>query len=105
ERTERVTHSADALRWAALDRARRFADDDLAALGRQIEVEAGALRHWTADPPPAGPSARPAAVTGDELSARPSALGSGEPSGITSEEPRDQVPQALRKTGRPKGTS
>jgi hypothetical protein len=46
ERTERVTHSADSLRWAAQDRARQFADDDLAALGRQIEVEAGALRHW-----------------------------------------------------------
>jgi hypothetical protein len=46
ERAERITHSADSLRWAAQDRARQFADDDLAALGRQIEVEAGALRHW-----------------------------------------------------------
>lgn len=46
ERTGRVTHSADSLRWAAQDRARQFDDDDLAALGRQIEVEAGALRHW-----------------------------------------------------------
>ncbi|MEU6170298.1 hypothetical protein ABZ832_00080 [Streptantibioticus parmotrematis] len=46
ERTERVTHSADSLRWAAQDRARQFADDELAALGRQIELEAGALRHW-----------------------------------------------------------
>lgn len=46
ERAERVTHSADSLRWAAQDRARQFDDDDLAALGREIEVEAGALRHW-----------------------------------------------------------
>jgi len=46
QRTERVTHSADSLRWAAQDRARQFDDDDLAALGREIEVEAGALRHW-----------------------------------------------------------
>jgi hypothetical protein len=46
ERTGRITHSADSLRWAAQDRARQFADDDLAALNRQIEVEAGALRHW-----------------------------------------------------------
>lgn len=46
ERTGRVTHSADSLRWAVQDRARQFEDDDLAALGRQIEVEAGALRHW-----------------------------------------------------------
>ncbi len=46
ERTARVTHSADSLRWAAQDRARQFADDELAALNRQIEIEAGALRHW-----------------------------------------------------------
>jgi hypothetical protein len=46
ERTERITHSADALRWAVRDRARRFADDDLTALNEQIDVEAGALRHW-----------------------------------------------------------
>ncbi|MEU8572394.1 hypothetical protein [Streptomyces asoensis] len=47
ERTERVTGSADALRWAARDRARRFAEDDLDSLSAQIDVEAGALRHWT----------------------------------------------------------
>ncbi|MGW0986711.1 hypothetical protein ACWD46_10830 [Streptomyces sp. NPDC002486] len=53
ERTERVTHSADSLRWAARDRARRFADDDLDTLSAQIDVESGALRHWTApDPQP-----------------------------------------------------
>lgn len=50
ERTERITHSADSLRWAARDRARRFIDDDLDALHAQIDVEAGALRHWTAEP-------------------------------------------------------
>ncbi|MER0479857.1 hypothetical protein ABR737_16170 [Streptomyces sp. Edi2] len=47
ERLERITHSAESLRWAARDRARKFADDDLAALSDQIDVEAGALRHWT----------------------------------------------------------
>ncbi|KUJ70698.1 hypothetical protein ACZ90_02075 [Streptomyces albus subsp. albus] len=47
ERTERVRHSADSLRWAAQDRAREFEEDDLAELGRQIELETGALRHWT----------------------------------------------------------
>ncbi|MBY8877673.1 hypothetical protein [Actinacidiphila acidipaludis] len=46
ERTHRVAHSADTLRWAAQDRARHFADDELAALGRDIALEAGALRHW-----------------------------------------------------------
>ncbi|GGY11992.1 hypothetical protein [Streptomyces djakartensis] len=47
QRTERITESADALRWAARDRARRFAQDDLDTLSTQIDVEAGALRHWT----------------------------------------------------------
>ncbi|KOG63390.1 hypothetical protein [Streptomyces varsoviensis] len=46
ERTDRVRHSANSLRWAAQDRARRFVDDDLAALSDQIDLEAGALRHW-----------------------------------------------------------
>ncbi|GGO80805.1 hypothetical protein [Wenjunlia tyrosinilytica] len=59
ERAERITHSADALRWAAQDRARRFADDDLAELSRQCETEAGALRHWTA--PTVGASREPKA--------------------------------------------
>ncbi|MEU7058539.1 hypothetical protein [Streptomyces sp. NPDC046197] len=56
ERTRRITQSADSLRWAARDRARRFADDDLEVLSSQIDVEADALRHWTkADPAPAPP--------------------------------------------------
>lgn len=50
-RTERITRSADALRWAARDRAHRFADDDLDSLSAQIDVEAGALRHWTTATP------------------------------------------------------
>ncbi|MFB7274934.1 hypothetical protein [Streptomyces sp. NPDC056244] len=53
ERLERITHSADSLRWAARDRARKFAEDDLASLSEQIDMESGALRHWsTADPGP-----------------------------------------------------
>ncbi|GLW72227.1 hypothetical protein Kpho02_45260 [Kitasatospora phosalacinea] len=47
ERVERITHSADSLRWAAQDRMRRFADDELARLGKECQDEAGALRHWT----------------------------------------------------------
>lgn len=62
ERAERVRHSADTLRWAAQDRARRFADGELADLGRECEMEAGALRHWT---PPAVPEGeQPKAVPG-----------------------------------------
>ncbi|MFE2941164.1 hypothetical protein ACFXKG_19185 [Streptomyces sp. NPDC059255] len=60
DRTERITHSADSLRWAARDRARKFAEDDLSSLSAQIDVESGALRHWSAEPAqpaaPAGPS-------------------------------------------------
>ncbi|MEW2133715.1 hypothetical protein [Streptomyces sp. NPDC005435] len=46
-RTERITASADSLRWAVRDRAGRFADDDLDSLSAQIDIETGALRHWT----------------------------------------------------------
>ncbi|MEU1510619.1 hypothetical protein ABZ490_00415 [Streptomyces sp. NPDC005811] len=63
ERTDRVTSSADSLRWAVRDRARRFAEDDLDHLSAQIDVEAGALRHWTTEdedtPRTARPQARP----------------------------------------------
>ncbi|MEU9440537.1 hypothetical protein AB0D42_06330 [Streptomyces sp. NPDC048304] len=54
-RTERITKSADSLRWAVRDRARRFGEDDLGALSDQIDIEADALCHWT----PAGPAAAP----------------------------------------------
>ncbi|WP_306323837.1 MULTISPECIES: hypothetical protein [unclassified Streptomyces] len=65
-RTERVTQSADALRHAARDRATRFAGDDLDALSSQIDLEAGALRHWTAEPGPGatGPESGAAETTG-----------------------------------------
>jgi hypothetical protein len=53
ERTRRITQSADSLRWAARDRARHFAEDDLNALSAQIDVEADALRHWTTPQPSA----------------------------------------------------
>ncbi|MFE9018771.1 hypothetical protein ACFYNL_09400 [Streptomyces sp. NPDC007808] len=46
ERTERIVESADSLRWAARERAGRFADDDLDTLSAQIDMETGALRHW-----------------------------------------------------------
>ncbi|KJY27211.1 copper transporter family protein [Streptomyces katrae] len=47
ERTAKITESADSLRWSARDRARQFADEDLAALSAQIEVESSALRDWS----------------------------------------------------------
>ncbi|MGR3938038.1 hypothetical protein [Streptomyces sp. BRA346] len=60
ERTERITHSADSLRWAVRERAQRFAHDELDALGREIEMEAGALRHWTVEEPRAASGTRAA---------------------------------------------
>ncbi|RPK65143.1 hypothetical protein EES43_08645 [Streptomyces sp. ADI96-02] len=57
ERTQQITHSAESLRWAARDRARQFADDDLDALNAQIDIEAGALRHWTQEDQPQVPGA------------------------------------------------
>jgi len=48
ERADRIRASADSLRFAAQDRARRHGEDELAALSEQIELEAGALRHWIA---------------------------------------------------------
>jgi hypothetical protein len=54
-RTRRITEAADSLRWAARDRAHRFADDDLDHLSTQIDVEAGALRHWAHDQEQAQP--------------------------------------------------
>ncbi|MFD3697648.1 hypothetical protein ACFWUZ_16080 [Streptomyces sp. NPDC058646] len=47
ERTAKITQAADSLRWAARDRARRFAADDLDALSAQIETESDALRDWS----------------------------------------------------------
>ncbi|MFF7181440.1 hypothetical protein [Streptomyces sp. NPDC008121] len=58
ERTEQITRSADSLRWAARDRAQKFAEDDLSSLSAQIDLEAGALRHW------AGPDAGTGAGAG-----------------------------------------
>ncbi|MEV8564680.1 hypothetical protein AB0436_03665 [Streptomyces sp. NPDC051322] len=117
ERTEQITHSADALRWAARDRARRFADDDLAALNEQIDVEAGALRHWTVpDGGPSGAAAQPGATAqtwpdpavgaGPVAGAESGPEGGGEPQAITGrdrEQPQTRYP--WQKAPRPKSTS
>ncbi|MFE2345967.1 hypothetical protein ACFVT9_23850 [Kitasatospora cineracea] len=83
ERTERITHSADSLRWAAQDRMRRFADDELARLGKECQDEAGALRHWT----PADPSA---ADGPESASAAAHATGSPGTASASAEEPADR---------------
>ncbi|MEU1318918.1 hypothetical protein [Streptomyces tibetensis] len=71
ERTERITHSADSLRWAARDRARRFADDDLDTLSAQIDLESGALRHWTEPEPQSTSAQRPSSSARSASSRQP----------------------------------
>ncbi|MEU5819863.1 hypothetical protein [Streptomyces sp. NPDC047803] len=100
ERTAQITQSADALRWAARDRARRFADDELSALNAQIDVEAGALRHWTAAPGPEQP------MPGQEPGHGPVPPGDwgGEPDApeaITARDPRQSTSYPWQKTARP----
>ncbi|MDQ0961827.1 hypothetical protein QFZ66_005705 [Streptomyces sp. B4I13] len=111
ERTERITGSADSLRWAARDRARRFAEDDLDSLSAQIGVEAGALRHWTTPEtdktPPPWPEA-PAAdgpTAGQTWPEAPGARTADEPAppAITPPGPRPTYP--WQKKPRPESTT
>ncbi|WP_431981611.1 hypothetical protein [Streptomyces qinglanensis] len=62
ERMRHIKESADSLRFAAQDRARRFDSEGLGALRDRIDIESGALRHWT--PSPSGPQPDADAVTG-----------------------------------------
>ncbi|MFF7654628.1 hypothetical protein ACFZCY_33165 [Streptomyces sp. NPDC007983] len=78
ERTERITHSADSLRWAVRERAQRFAHDELDALGREIEMEAGALRHWTVEEPRPEASPRPSSAPEPERKPEPKSPPVGE---------------------------
>ena len=122
ERTERIVQSADALRWAARDRARRFADDDLDSLSAQIDVEAGALRHWqTAESPssstpsdpssstpppwPEAPAPESAATTEQTWPDTPRTQRAGEPTrpAITPPAPRPTYP--WQKKPRPESTT
>lgn len=100
ERTAQITRSADALRWAARDRARRFADDELSALNAQIDVEAGALRHWTTAPgpdqPTPGQESGQGPVPADDWSGEPDA-----PEAITARDPRQSTVYPWQKTARP----
>ncbi|WLQ38086.1 hypothetical protein P8A18_09910 [Streptomyces castrisilvae] len=104
ERTERITGSADSLRWAARDRARQFADDDLSTLNAQIDMEAGALRHWTTDEPAARPG-RPAGRGGEPEA--PDAPGGDRtpPEAITARDPRQHTTYPWQKAARPETTN
>ncbi|NJP99440.1 hypothetical protein [Streptomyces zingiberis] len=121
ERTERIVHSADALRWAAQDRAQRFADDDLAELSGRIQMEAGALRHWAPSDDPseatggtpggrAAGSAGSAGARGRDGAAPGSPAGTAgparqEPPAITARDPRAATGFPWEKTRRPESTT
>ncbi|MFH8517897.1 hypothetical protein ACH4CE_22965 [Streptomyces gelaticus] len=105
QRTERITHSADSLRWAARDRARRFTDDDLDALNAQIDVEAGALRHWTAETDePQGQGQREAQAPEQERR-QGSGPDDGAAQAITAPDPRLQTGYPWQKAPRPEATN
>ncbi|WDF38027.1 hypothetical protein PBV52_15075 [Streptomyces sp. T12] len=114
ERTERIVQSADALRWAARDRAHRFAGDDLDSLSAQIDVETGALRHWqttepsssTPPPPwPEAPATEAAATTEQTWPDSPQSQRAEEPTrpAITPPGPRPTYP--WQKKPRPESTT
>ncbi|GAA1216441.1 hypothetical protein GCM10009665_02890 [Kitasatospora nipponensis] len=82
ERAERITSSAESMRWAAQDRMHRFAQDELSRLSEECASEAGALRHWdtgAADPASgAGAGASGGAAVGDPVVGDP-VSGAGRP--------------------------
>jgi hypothetical protein len=119
ERIERIIHSADSLRWAARDRARRFADDDLETLNAEIDMEAGALRHWSTSG--TGTESAPA---GEHRGSAPGASRSGtgdtrswsddtaqtpaephRPEAITARDPHSRPVYPWEKTTRPETTN
>ncbi|MCX4749034.1 hypothetical protein OG455_26595 [Kitasatospora sp. NBC_01287] len=70
ERADRITHSAESMRWAAQDRMQRFAADELSRLSAECESEAGALRHWDrVGQEPAAGSDGPGAASGTATAA------------------------------------
>ncbi|HWU07820.1 MAG TPA: hypothetical protein VN520_15795 [Streptomyces sp.] len=100
ERTERITHSAESLRWAVRDRAEQFADDDLAALNAQIDLEAGALRHWTAE------GAEEPAAQGETAGHRWSGPAEEKtPPSLTPPDPRLRTDYPWQKSARPETTN
>ncbi|MEU0082807.1 hypothetical protein [Streptomyces sp. NPDC006274] len=134
ERTEQVTRSAEALRWAARDRAQKFAEGDLDALSAQIDMEAGALRHWSTTDGSADAESRAAAGAGasawpqapDSEVPEPAGAGPGatqtwpaaseseagaepgaqdRPQAITARDPREATTYPWQKTARPETTN
>ncbi|MFJ2751255.1 MULTISPECIES: hypothetical protein [unclassified Streptomyces] len=124
ERTGKIKQAADSLRWAARDRAQRFAQDDLSTLSEQIEVESDALRDWQREPvddlaaaaaawdaaQANGPAAGPAAAANP--GAAPASAAGATAGGWGAEQPREALNPAApapqypwQKTRRPESTT
>ncbi|MFF5155804.1 hypothetical protein ACFY3N_05980 [Streptomyces sp. NPDC000348] len=101
ERTERITSAADSLRWAARDRARRFASDDLDSLSEQIDMEAGALRHWTTTEQHPAPPPWPEAPAADAPAAGRTRPGTPGPAPAKESEQRSDRPAITPPSPRP----
>lgn len=85
ERMRRLKESADSLRFAAQDRARQFDRDGLDSLREQIQIESGALRHWTSEPLGSDPFAS------GPLASDPLASGTPAPDPLAAEERRSEL--------------
>ncbi|MFE4259647.1 hypothetical protein [Streptomyces sp. NPDC056883] len=97
ERTARITQASDSLRWAARDRARRFAEDDLSHLSAQIDVESGALRDWSRGPADDIPHATTTPTS------TPPTWNTPQPAALSEPAPAPQYP--WQKTRRPEATT
>ncbi|MFG2482854.1 hypothetical protein ACGFSI_08820 [Streptomyces virginiae] len=91
ERTAKIKQAADSLRWAARDRAQRFAQDDLSTLSAQIEVESDALRDWSREPVD---DLAAAAAAWDAAQANGAAAGPAQAPGSASANASGQAPAA-----------
>lgn len=99
ERTAQITKASDSLRWAARDRARRFAEDELSRLSAQIDIESGALRDWSRAPADDLPHSTPMSPTNPT---NPT-WNTPQPAALSEPAPHPQYP--WQKTRRPEATT
>ncbi|WP_063826274.1 hypothetical protein [Streptomyces sp. AA1529] len=100
ERMRHIKESADSLRHAAQDRARRFDAEGLGALRDRIDIESGALRHWTPGPGRPRPEAAADTSPADASPAGEAAAGRGaEPSAPEAHSEEQEKQKAQEKAG------
>lgn len=93
ERMRHIKESAGSLRYAAQDRARQFDAEGLSTLRDRIDIESGALRHWT--PGPANdPAGCASAVDGSTAGSSPGAASGSDSSPAKDSSPATEMPSA-----------